>query len=134
MIFNYLTVFFHLICNTIGFNIKHTNVRKDSYLCNMIIKIVKNFNSSAQTMYELPGGWWQSKSALSQSKDSLFFRMASTLFMSLFTLASLIFESNLLHEKIYVPQNSRQQRLLYIGFELARAYLCQLICVSSRNH
>ena len=25
-----------------------------------------------------PGGWWQSKSALNQSKDVLFFRMAST--------------------------------------------------------
>ena len=33
------------------------------------------------------------------SLKTLFFRMASTLFMSLFTLASLIFESNLLHKK-----------------------------------
>ena len=45
-----------------------------------------------KTASEDPGGWWQSKSALNQSKDILFFRMASTLIMTLFTLASLIFE------------------------------------------
>ena len=45
------------------------------------------------------GGWWQSKSALNQSKNILFFRMANTLFMSQFTLTSLIFEQNLRQEK-----------------------------------
>ena len=30
----------------------------------------------------LPGGWWQSKSALNRSRDILFLKMASTMFMS----------------------------------------------------
>ena len=36
----------------------------------------------------VPGSWWQSKSALNQSRHILFFMMASCLFMSQFTLAS----------------------------------------------
>ena len=38
-----------------------------------------------------PWDWWQSKSALDQHRDILFYRMASTLFMSQFTLVSLDF-------------------------------------------
>ena len=49
------------------------------------LKMVDIFNRFPQR------GWRQSKSALNQSKDILFFWKSSTLFMSQFTLASLDF-------------------------------------------
>ena len=52
--------------------------------------------------HKLHGCWWKSKSAPNQSRDILLFWVNSTLFMSQFTMASLIFELNLLHEKQYV--------------------------------
>ena len=69
------------------------NAKGTCHKCNNTPETVKygQMLHSIKVIELLPGGWWQSKSALNQSRDILFFRMASTLLMSQISLISLDF-------------------------------------------